>query len=165
MVYRCFAVLNRTFHVTAKSTVYDLYLDGVKQELNYQVNWTMADTIEMSYVSRLISIMAVDSTETCAGLLGSATDDYLVTGANWKCIAGAPPHWFALGFNDTDWKPAYIIGPNDNVTWPEECTILTGIPTISPNAYWIWTDSIQNPPYYAQSIYCRAYLRKQLVIL
>lgn len=139
-----------------------MYVDGVLRNLTYGSNWTAPDAVNLSPTSRLIGVVAVDLTTTCAGVLASVTGDYLVSDANWKCQIGAPPGWYSLGFDDSIWNNAHVIGNNNNVTSPEECTILTGIPSISPDASWIWTPSIQNTPYYDQIIYCRAYLRECL---
>lgn len=153
------ALENRTLTITVKTTLYDLYIDGNKKNLTYKSNWTKPDEIVVSPLDRLICVMAIDSTETCAGVIGSVTDDYLVTDdINWKCDYIPDPMWYLLGYDDSLWPPAYIVGPNHNVTWPEACEILTGIPSISPNAYWIWTDTIVDTPYYHHTVYCRGYL-------
>lgn len=150
----------RNLTITAKSTLYDLYVDGVRQNnLTHANNWTIPDVVPISPTSRLLGVMAIDSTETCAGIMGSVTDDYLVTdGINWKCSFMPDTQWFKLGWNDTDWPLAYPIGYDENVTLSDKCDVLTDVPPISPNAYWIWTDTILDAPYYHQTIYCRGYL-------
>src|SRR6218665_458266 len=155
------SVQNRNLTITVKSTLYDLYIDGTKRNSTYGTNWTHPDTIPLGPLNRLIGAMAIDSTETCAGLIASATGDYLVTDdVNWRCGYIPDPQWYQFEWDDSVWDPAYIVGPNHNVTWPVECEILTGIPTISPNAYWIWTSTIVDTPAYHQTVYCRGYLRK-----
>src|SRR6218665_1263233 len=155
-----YLVTARNLSISAKSAVQELYVDGLRINLTFGNNWTVADEIELSNVNRLISVYAVDLTSTCAGILASVTDDYLVTDSKWKCTTITTPQWYSLGFDDTDWVEAYVIGPNGNVSWPEPCKVLKEIPAISQNAYWIWTSTILNAPYYDPVIYCRAYLRK-----
>ena len=154
---------NRTLTLTAKSIVYELFIDGTKTDLIHATNWTIPDEVTLSPLSRLIGITAMDGTETCAGIIASVTGDYLVTdGINWRCSYIPDPHWFLLGWDDSVWDIAYVVGPNHNVTWPPACQILTGISSISPAANWIWTNTIPDTPYYHQRIYCRGYLRKCL---
>ena len=140
--------------------LFELYVDGVPHSLLHGNNVSAVDEILLPPYGRLIAVTAIDTTSTCAGILASVTGDYLVTDASWKCHTDSSPQWYTLGFNDLNWMNAYVIGPNNNVTWPPECSILNEVSSISQNASWIWTPSIVNTPYYDDIIYCRAYLRK-----
>src|SRR5688572_9412977 len=97
--------MSRSLTIAVKYTRYDLYIDGVKQDnLNCANNWTIPDVISLLQTSRLIAVMAIDTTETCAGIIGSVTDDYLVTDSiNWKCSYIPDPMWYKLGYDDSYW--------------------------------------------------------------
>src|SRR6218665_3566785 len=97
-----YLVTARNLSISAKSAVQELFVDGVQMNLTFGRNWTVADEIELSNVNRLISVYAVDLTSTCAGILGSVTDDFMVTDAKWKCPTVAAPQWYSIGFDDTD---------------------------------------------------------------
>lgn len=147
-------------NITAKSVIYELFVDEIRQNLTHNDDWKTVDGLQLSPHSRLVAILAADSSETCAGILASVTDDYLVTDATWKCVVGPPPNWYRFELDDSAWPSAYVIGPNGNVTWPDECKVLTEIPTVSQNANWIWTPTIAGAPVYDHAVYCRAYLRE-----
>lgn len=147
-------------NITAKSVIYELYVDGIRRNLSHNDDWQNTDEITLSATNRLIAVLAADSSQACAGILASVTDDFLVTDATWKCKVGPPPRWYLFEFDDSDWPSAYVIGPNDNVTWPEACKVLTENPSVSKTANWIWTSTIPDTPYYDSVIHCRAYMRK-----
>lgn len=148
--------------ITAKSTIYDLFIDGVKQNLRFANNWTVADNVSLSPTNRLIAIMAVDSSEQCAGIIASVTGDFLVTDSSWRCSPNGEINWQDLGWPDDGWDPAFVMGSNFNVTSPTRCgDVLTGIPEISEDANWLWNSTILNDNgEYHQTIYCRAYIRQ-----
>lgn len=154
----CESEFKRTMNITAKSVIYELFVDEIRQNLTHNDDWKTVDGLQLSPHSRLVAILAADSSETCAGILASVTDDYLVTDATWKCVVGPPPNWHRFDFDDSAWPSAYVIGPNGNVTWPDECKVLTEVPTVSQNANWIWTPTIAGAPVYDHAVYCRAYL-------
>lgn len=155
----CENELERTLNITAKSVIYELYIDGISQNLTYSDDWRSAEHISLSSTNRLIAILAADSSEACAGILASVTDNVVVSDNTWKCDVGPPPRWYQFGFDDSDWPFAYVIGPNGGVTTPEACrTSLAEIPSISSDANWIWTPTIQDTPYYDHVVYCRTYL-------
>lgn len=126
-------------------------------------NWSTADNLIFADNSRLIAVSGGEFTMACPGILASVTNDFLVTNGNWKC--SGPPSiagWNTLGFDDSQWAAAYVIGPNGNVISPELCAGLAGVPSISANAYWIWTASISDGAPFDSPIYCRGYLRKDI---
>lgn len=147
--------------ITAKSTLYEIFVDGSPVPRCHCNDASFPEEIELQPDSQLIAVTAIDTTGTCAGILASTTNDSLVTNPTWKCTTDPPPHWYTLGFDDTAWSDAYAIGPNHNVTWPADCSnnALQGIDSISANAFWIWTPSILETPFYDYIIHCRAYLR------
>lgn len=149
----------RILTITAKSYINELYVDDIK--VGSLINddlWQLPDEVNLSPYSRLVSILVTDTSFSCAGILASVTGDYLVTDASWKCSAQNFPGWYVLGFDDSSWSDAYVIGKNGDVTAPSECSILTEIPSISPNASWIWTASMANAPAYDPLVFCRGYL-------
>lgn len=158
--YNSFAADDRILAITAKSYITELFIDNVKvRNLINEDRWYLSDDVNLSPDNRLISILANDASNTCGGILASVTGDYLVSDASWKCSTENPPGWYSLGFDDSSWSDAYVIGRNGEVTTPNHCNILTEIPSISSNASWIWTASIANAPKYDTTIFCRRYLR------
>ena len=157
----------RNLTITVKSTLYDLYVDGVRQNnLTHANNWTFPDVVPITPTNRLIGVMAIDSTETCAGILGSVTDDFLVTdGINWRCSVIPDVHWFELGWDDTAWPLAYPLKYNETHNLSALCNDLNDVPGISENAYWIWAENILEAPNYSSVVFCRGYLRKCLQII
>lgn len=78
--------------ITAKSSIYELYVDGIKVEnLTNEARWNVTDCVVLSPENRVISIAGTDTSFTCAGILASVTVDILVTDASWKCTAKASP--------------------------------------------------------------------------
>lgn len=143
-----------------KAELVELYVDGTNLTLFNGTDVTKPDEFYLQPFDRLISLVALDTSVTCPGVLASVTGDYFVSDASWKCNIEGPPLWYELGFDDSSWEAAYAIGSNGNVTSPAQCTALPYIPSISANAKWIWTDSIVTDPAYDQAILCRGYTRK-----
>lgn len=116
--------------------------------------------------SRLIAVAGGEFTQSCPGLLASVTNDFLVTDGSWRCVGPSSytAGWNTLGFDDSQWMDTYVIGRNGNVTSPELCAGLAGVPSISANAHWIWTTSISDGAPYDSPIYCRGYLRKHIYV-
>src|SRR6218665_4193658 len=96
--------------ITAKTMLFELYVDGVPHSLLHGNNVSAVDEILLPPYGRLIAVTAIDTTSTCAGILASVTGDYVVTDASWKCHTDNSLQWYTLGFNDMNWTNAYVIG-------------------------------------------------------
>jgi hypothetical protein len=88
-----------------------------------------------------------------AGLLVSATDDYFLTNASWKCTSRNVPGWMQPTFDDSQWPAAVSAGLN-NGSNPK---LLQS--SMSPNASWIWTVN-KSPPRIDTTVFCRIIIRK-----
>jgi hypothetical protein len=78
--------------------------------------------------------------------LASVNDDYLLSGADWKCSAASATNWFMPSFDDSQWSPAVVTDSNPGKRHTEPA-----VDGISNNASWIWTANSDS------TAYCRAY--------
>jgi len=147
--------------ITAKDELYAAYVDGVYQSFlpNGDV-WQQTDFLLINSTSRLIAVMAIQLEGTCPGILASVTDsrgDYVLTNITWKCQSSAMVGWSELGYDDSAWPNAMIIHKNENINDTACYDDFIQISSISPNAYWIWTNTSVKQDV---AVYCRGYLRK-----
>lgn len=147
--------------LTAKETLYAAYVDGTRIDLQYGSIWPQADQLSIYTVSRLIAIMAIQLDGPCPGILASVTDslgDYVVTDAAWRCSPSAAVGWSDFGYDDSGWQPAMLIRKNDYTNDSMCQDELPEIPSISSEAYWIWTNFEGESR--DVTVFCRGYLRK-----
>lgn len=129
-------------------------MDGVSVPLLHRNEKDVVDSVLLSLDSRLVAVMAVSSTDNCSAFVASVTDDYLVTNSTWKCSSYGDHGWQYLGFDDSSWKSASILGGNG---FNPSCPNLGSITQISGSAFWIWSRSA---PEARGAVFCRGYLRK-----
>lgn len=149
---------NLTF--TADRTLSAAYVDGAPLELKSPETPSAIDSATIRADARLLAIMAVKTGGDCPGIIASVYDgsDYFLTGStSWKCSSQAKFGWFQLGFDDSAWTGAQVIQVNQD-SGANPCPGLPLVSGISPNASWIWTNSL---PTHHVTVYCRGYMRKR----
>jgi hypothetical protein len=131
-----------------------VYYDGFRVTLPNLGNGDFTDTAEVPPYTRLFAVRGL-ILNNCGGILASMTDDYMITGSDWKCTAQSYQGWFSLGFDDTEWPIAFPIGGNGVIP---VCPNLRQFPDISANAKWIWTQHYLDNGMRDDVIFCRVYL-------
>jgi len=124
--------VDRQLFITADNEVL-LYIDGVESEINRlgtAKDWTQTKVAKLPRGSRVIAVKVTDS-GVAAGLLASATEDYLVTDENWLCSDVEVAGWNQPNFDDSKWVKATNEGTHGVAPWGTR-------PQISKNAKWIW---------------------------
>jgi len=109
----------------ACDNAYDLYLNGEK--LGNGSSWEQADTYTIT--DRLKpgqNVIAVDAWNE-GGVAGLLTEAYIllkngqslrvVTDASWRMSETAPQGWPGVGFDDSGWKAAQVIGQPPVAPW------------------------------------------------
>ena len=144
--------------LTAKETLGALYIDGTQiLPVDYQTDWSTPMVVNIPVHTRLVAVMGANINNSCAGILGSVSYEFLLTDVEWKCTPATRIGWSNLGYPDDLWEGAVEKGSNaDFGIRPCSDTTIRRIPDISSNAKWIWTDESQG---HDLTVYCRGYLR------
>jgi len=127
-----FVDVDRQLFITADNTL-QLYIDGVDSEINTlstSADWTQTKVAKLPRRSRVIAVKVTD-TGVAAGLLASATGDYLLTDENWLVSDTLVDGWNKPNFDDSKWTKATPQGNHGVQPWGTR-------PQISSNAKWIW---------------------------
>lgn len=146
---------DRILSITASESLAGVFIDDVEQYLPSANDPLTTDNLTVAAFTRLIAVQSVATVDTCNGIIGSVTGDFLLTDSTWKCSRYGAEHWYELGFNDSTWPQAFELGLNGPVSG---CPGLLYFPTISSQAHWIWT----HPDASERTVFCRGYLRKYL---
>jgi hypothetical protein len=141
-----------TLSITAADKLSGLYLDGVSLPISPYPSplpadaWRTPRNIPIPAASQVLAVKAESASPGAAGVLASVNDDYLLSGADWKCSAASANNWYMPSFDDSLWSQAVVTDSNPGKLHPEPA-----VDGISNNASWIWTADNKSP------IYCRAY--------
>ena len=139
------------FNITVDND-YKLYFDGVEQyNLSNHADWGTLDSVTLPRNTSVIAIEGINfggvpapSCGNPAGIIASSTGGFLRTDSRWKCSATLFDSWSSVGFDDSKWSAASVIGPHGIGPWHD-------IPGMSPGAFWIWDGN----PILGPSTYCR----------
>jgi len=146
----CAEDVDRQLFITADNQV-ELYIDGVTSEINTLPttnDWTQTKVAKLPRGSRVVAVKVVDQ-GIAAGLLASATGDYLLTDENWVCSDTLVDGWNKPNFDDSKWVKATNQGKNGVAPWNTR-------PQISQNAAWIWNkDTKQDKTSVVRILYFR----------
>ena len=162
---------DRILVITSHESLSAVFVDNVEAPIPNANERNVTDSVLVPREARLIAVQAVSTTESCAGFIGSVTNNYLVTNASWKCSEYGDERWFLLGFDDSSWPHAEEVGRNGDV--PACPNLDEQVPDISVTAHWIWTEQQDPDPvttpvpilradHVPAAVFCRGYLRKQL---
>lgn len=139
--------------MTAADKLLEVYLDGVSFPIPPYPSplpvdsWRTAKSFPIPAASQVLAVKAESASPNIAGLLASINDDYLLSGADWKCSASSATNWKQANFDDSQWRPAVVTDSNPGNRHPEPA-----VDGISNNASWIWTGNSDS------TVYCRASL-------
>lgn len=118
-----------------------VYVDGDLKDIRESEYWSA----QASEDTELLAVKCFNG-DNFGGLMVSV-GNVLISGSTWKCSKQNVTNWYKLGFDDSLWTNAYVIGNNGEVPG-------IGVDTrFSEYVQWIWADENANRE--DTTIYCR----------
>ena len=93
----------------------------------------------------VVGINCEDIPAGSGGILAQFLRSRQVTDATWKCHNTHVQDWSSVGFDDTTWSEAFVIGKNGGTPWG-------AVAGISSYADWVWTPNWQGGD---PNVWCR----------
>ena len=124
-------------NLTSIHYIYDVFIDGVRYDLNNWNVWNLKGSISVDYVPSVIGVY-FHSTAVRYGLIASDSAA-LVTGSSWKCTEAIYNDWMLTEFNDSSWPNAKVFSRNGDISSAINVYYHGSKPLdgISNDAYWI----------------------------